>query len=102
MAAIRVTGNIILITSGIRFLVFENGNKIGCFELEEDVVHEENKKDKEGDKDNKGRDDTQNGGANYILASAFSPSGEFFVICDNRKQLHLFQTRPKWQLLSRR
>ncbi|KAL3842233.1 hypothetical protein ACJMK2_020272 [Sinanodonta woodiana] len=77
-------------------------NKIGCFELEEDVVHEENKKDKEGDKDNKGRDDTQNGGANYILASAFSPSGEFFVICDNRKQLHLFQTRPKWQLLSRR
>ncbi|KAK3597636.1 hypothetical protein CHS0354_030190 [Potamilus streckersoni] len=102
MAAIRITGKKIIITSGIRFLVFDDGKKIGCFELEGDVVQEVNKKDCDDKQDNKQRDDTQNGGTNYILATALSPSGEIFAICDNRKQLHLFQTRPKWQLLSRR
>ena len=39
---------------------------------------------------------------NWILASAFSKSGTFFAVCDDQKQLHVYKTGPKWELLSTR
>lgn len=39
---------------------------------------------------------------NWILASAFSKSGTFFAVCDDQKQLHVYRTTPKWELLSTR
>ncbi|XP_063301596.1 tRNA (guanine-N(7)-)-methyltransferase non-catalytic subunit WDR4 [Pelobates fuscus] len=38
--------------------------------------------------------------SDQILAAAFSPSGEFFAVTDDRKRLVLFQTQPAWEKVS--
>ncbi|KAM8977793.1 tRNA (guanine-N(7)-)-methyltransferase non-catalytic subunit WDR4 [Pelodytes ibericus] len=39
-------------------------------------------------------------GSDKILAAAFSPSGEYFALTDDRKRVVLFQTEPAWDRLS--
>ncbi|NXC38778.1 WDR4 methyltransferase, partial [Penelope pileata] len=39
-------------------------------------------------------------GSDNILAFAFSPSGDYFVLTDDNKHLILFRTKPSWECVS--
>ncbi|KAM9206233.1 tRNA (guanine-N(7)-)-methyltransferase non-catalytic subunit WDR4 [Mergus octosetaceus] len=39
-------------------------------------------------------------GSDDILAFAFSPSGDYFVLTDDNKRLILFRTKPSWECIS--
>ena len=39
-------------------------------------------------------------GSDNILAFAFSPSGDYFVLTDDNKHLILFRTKPSWECIS--
>ncbi|XP_052530217.1 tRNA (guanine-N(7)-)-methyltransferase non-catalytic subunit WDR4 [Tympanuchus pallidicinctus] len=50
---------------------------------------------------NKGQDgQPADKGSDNILAFAFSPSGDYFVLTDDNKQLILFRTKPSWECVS--
>ncbi|XP_048241978.1 tRNA (guanine-N(7)-)-methyltransferase non-catalytic subunit wdr4-like [Haliotis rufescens] len=95
MAAIRRKHGKVALASSATVLFCDTGTYEGWGTVTLPEGQTEGKKEEEEERL------TENGG-NRILASAFSPSGQYFGVCDNQKQLHLYKTGQEWTLVSTR
>ncbi|KAJ8299677.1 hypothetical protein KUTeg_023737 [Tegillarca granosa] len=109
MAAIRCFPRGLVTISGENIVLLQNGDEKvqkKIIQIENVAVKESEKEDKEKtakrkDKNVKNLDQAQ--AKNRILASKFSPSWKYFAVCDDQKQLHLFNSsEAEWKLISRR
>ncbi|XP_041366120.1 tRNA (guanine-N(7)-)-methyltransferase non-catalytic subunit wdr4-like [Gigantopelta aegis] len=101
MAAIRRKCDNIVFISGNTLAVLDFRTRVLQF-LQVPTIEEQNPQDEE-EEGKKDKEESLNTATdNTILASAFSPSGLYFAVCDNQKQLHLFATEPEWTLTDTR
>ncbi|XP_046579147.1 tRNA (guanine-N(7)-)-methyltransferase non-catalytic subunit WDR4-like [Haliotis rubra] len=95
MAAIRRKHGKVALASSAAVLFCDTGTYEGWRTVTIPEGQTEGKKEEDEDRL------TENGG-NRVLASAFSLSGQYFAVCDNQKQLHLYRTGQEWTLVSTR
>ncbi|XP_065597714.1 tRNA (guanine-N(7)-)-methyltransferase non-catalytic subunit WDR4 [Cyrtonyx montezumae] len=94
--ALALRGTLMAVGGGSRLMAARRGEPGGDALFVYDCANVEKKA-----LGNKGQDgQPADKGSDNILAFAFSPSGDYFVLTDDNKRLILFCTKPSWECVS--
>ncbi|XP_070564889.1 tRNA (guanine-N(7)-)-methyltransferase non-catalytic subunit wdr4-like isoform X2 [Ptychodera flava] len=97
MAAIISKHDFIVCVSQERFKVYQKGRKEPVFHCSVNSSSDNSTEDKKPNKDS-----SDDNGSGRILAYGFSRSGQYFALCNDCKQLKIWNTQTDWNLHSER